>query len=199
MNLQIDKKKIFTILLITAILAITPLMTARADPPGSPPYGAYAELIASDKGVLNYVGDKVDEILSFGVHVPGGQYGSFDVQYRTHIQAASKASIAAASAIGASFEYGSNKLIAVGGNGMRIANSYNGYTCSHTIVITGQQKQLTASHTSLGLIVTYKYVIRGYYWKHGWGCRDSKLPFVLDVSSHAFIYKTALSKNVNKG
>lgn len=195
MDLQVDKKKIFTILLITAILAITPLMTARADPPGSPPYGAYVVILGSDKEARNFVGDKVQETISFNIPF---SYGSqqYSGQYIAHIEAASQASIYGASAIAAAFDYQTHKLIGAGGNGYSNTNTYNGYTCQHMIVITDDNyKKFSIHRTQLGLSITYTYIIKGYYWKTGWGCRDTKIPFSMNLTSYHFVYNYALNKN----
>ncbi len=181
----------YFLVLVILLLSIGTMISkvVIADPPGSPPFGAYIEVVASNKGAENFKGSLTTVRISFPITVPAGEYGTLSITFSTEIKAAMKASAYAASAIAATYEYGTNKLLNVGGHGAYDFKSYDGITCDHTMVVTGLTHYLKITHKGSFLIVTYYYIVHGYYWKHGALCSDEKIPFNLDVSSDAVLFK----------
>ncbi len=187
--MRINTRYIYVLSIIAVLsLALTGSLIAKADPPGSPPYGAYAYIAGSNKGSYNWVGSKVAITISFSIDVPAGEYGTIPLNFATTVKMAAKASIGAASAVGISREYGTNKFLSAGGNGDYRAKSYDGILCDHTVVVVGHYNDLIITKTWYGYKITEKYIVDGYYWKHGWACFDTTIPFKLDVSSVAAVW-----------
>ncbi|MEB3755388.1 MAG: hypothetical protein GSR79_00790 [Desulfurococcales archaeon] len=176
--------KSWILVLTLAFLLIFPSLLANARLSSGP----YQEILSANKGAENYVGDKITETISFDIPL-ATEYGQVNLHYSTTIQAAEKASVYAASAIGASFN-ANDQLISTGENGDFETNSYDGITCDHTMIVQSIDKKPTIKQTWYGIEIDYTYVVHGYYWKHGWLCSDQQIPFNLDVSSYAQIYQS---------